>query len=85
MQGKAGFSIFYCKLWLGPEVYGQDGLSVRPRSTELQKDPDRLINKIIAYILQVQQQRNRHSYSHSDIIAMDDTAVQAKYAVQYYC
>ena len=46
-------------------------LSVRRRTTESQKDPDRLI----AYILQVRQQRTRHFYSYSDIIAMDETAV----------
>ena len=46
-------------------------LSVRRRTTESQKDPDRLID----YILQVRRQRARHSYSYSDIIAMDETAV----------
>ena len=50
-------------------------LSERCRTTELQKDQDRLIGKLIAYILQVQRQQNRHSYSHSDIISMDQTAV----------
>ena len=53
----------------------RNGLSVRRRTTESQKDPDRLIDKLIAYILQVRRQRNRHSYNHSDIIAMDETAV----------
>ena len=47
-------------------------LPERCRTTELQKDQDRLIGKLIAYILQVQRQ---HSYSHSDIISMDQTAV----------
>ena len=54
---------------------GRNGLSVRRRTTESQKDPERLIDKLIAYILQVRRQRNRLSYSHSDIIAMDETAV----------
>ena len=53
----------------------RNGLSVRRRTTESKKDPDRLIDKLIAYILQVRRQRSRHSYNHSDIIAMDDTAV----------
>lgn len=53
----------------------RNGLSVRRRTTESQKDQDRLINKLIAYILQVGRQRNRHSYSHRDIIAVDETAV----------
>ena len=42
---------------------GRNGLSVRRRTTESE------------YILQVRRQRNRLSYSHSDIIAMDETAV----------
>ena len=54
---------------------GRNGLSVRRRTTESQKDPEGLIDKLIAYILQVRRQRNRLSYSHSDIIAMDETAV----------
>ena len=57
----------------------RNGLSVRRSTTESQKDPDRLINKLIAYtctgILQVRRQRTRHSYCHSDIIATDETAV----------
>lgn len=53
----------------------RNGLSVRHRSTESQKDLDRLIDKLIAYILEIRQQRNRSSYSHSDISAMDETAV----------
>lgn len=53
----------------------RNGLSVRHRSTESQKDLDRLIDKLIAYILEIRRQRNRSSYSHSDISAMDETAV----------
>lgn len=57
----------------------RNGLSVRRSTTESQKDPDRLIDKLIAYtctgILQVRRQRTRHSYCHSDIIATDETAV----------
>ena len=53
----------------------RNGLSMRRRTTESQKDTDRLIDKLIAYILQVRRQRNRHSNSHSDIIAIDETAV----------
>ena len=75
MQGMAGFSIFYCKQWLNQKSMARNGLSVRRRTTESEKDPDRLIDKLIAYILQVRRPRNRHSYSHSDIIPMEETAV----------
>ena len=75
-----------CKAWqVSPSFILSNGwvqkcmarnrLSERCRTTEWQKDQDRLIDKLIAYILQVQRQQNRHSYSHSDIIAMDQTAV----------
>ena len=75
-----------CKAWqVSPSFILSNGwvqkcmarnrLSERCRTTELQKDQDRLIDKLIAYILQVQRQQNRHSYSHSDIIAMEQTAV----------
>ena len=53
----------------------RNGLSVRRRTTESQKDPDRLIDKLIACILEVRRQRSRHSYSYSDIIAINETAV----------
>ena len=49
----------------------RNGLSVRRRTTESKKDPDRLLDKLIAYILQVRRQRSRHSYNHSDIIDID--------------
>ena len=75
-----------CKAWqVSPSFILSNGwvqkcmarnrLSERCRTTELQKDQDRLIDKLIAYILQIQRQQNRHSYSHSDIISMDQTAV----------
>ena len=76
-----------CKAWqVSPSFIVSNGwvqkcmarnrLSEKCRTTELQKDQDRLIDKLIAYILQVQRQQNRHYYSHSDIIAMDQTAVR---------
>lgn len=52
----------------------RNGLSVRCRTTESQKAPDRFIDKLIAYISPVRRQWTRHSYSHSDIIALDETA-----------
>ena len=76
-----------CKAWqVSPSFILSNGwvqkcmarnrLSEKCRTTELQKDQDRLIDKLIAYILQVQRQQNRHYYSHSDIIAMNQTAVR---------
>ena len=48
--------------WL-QKCMARNGLSVRRRTTESKKGPDRLIDKLIAYILQVRRQRNRHSYN----------------------
>ena len=53
----------------------RNGLSVRRRTNKSQKDPDKLIDKIISYILQARRQRIKFQYNDSDIIAMDETAV----------
>ena len=51
------------------------GLSVRHKITESQKNADRLIDKLISYILQVRRQRVKFSYGSSDMIVMDEIAV----------
>ena len=66
-------SFFASNGWV-QKFMARNGLSVSSRTTESQKDPDRLSDKLIAYILQVRRLRNRHSYSYSDIITMDETA-----------
>jgi len=50
-------------------------LCIRRKTTESQKDPGKLIDKLIAYVLQARRLRVKLSYSDSDIIAMDETAV----------
>ena len=51
------------------------GLCIRRKTTESQKDPEKLIDKLIAYVLQARRLHIKFSYSDSDIIAMDETAV----------
>ncbi len=51
------------------------GLCIRCKTTESQKDPAKLIDKLIAYVLQARRLREKFSYNDSDIIAMDETAV----------
>lgn len=51
------------------------GLAIRRKTTELQKDPDKFIDKFVAYILQVRRQRAKFTYTDDDIVAMDETAV----------
>lgn len=51
------------------------GLCIRRKTTESQKDPEKLIDKLISYVLQARRRRVKFSYNDSDIIAMDETAV----------
>ena len=52
-------------------------LSMRRKTSVVQKDPDLLIAKIVSYILRVRRIRIRYSYQPSDIIAFDETPVWA--------
>ena len=53
----------------------RNGLSIRRRTTQAQKTPDQLINKLSAYILKVRRLRKRMNYELKNIIAMDETAI----------
>ena len=50
-------------------------LAIRRKTTESQKDPDKLIDKLLAYIIQVCRQRAKFNYTDNNIVAMDETAV----------
>ena len=60
--------------WLQRFV-SRHGLAIRRKTTESQKDPEKLIDKLIAYVLQIRRQRKKIAYQNRDIIAMDETAV----------
>ena len=54
------------------------GLAIRPKTTESQKDPEKLIDKLTGYILQTRRQPAggiKIAYHDKDIITMDETAV----------
>ena len=53
----------------------RNGLSVRRRTTEAQKSPDQLIDKLCAYILKIRRLRMKINYKLKNIFAMDETAV----------
>ena len=55
----------------------RNGLSLRRRTTVAQHDPDRVIDKLISYVLHVRCPTRKHKYLASNIIAMDETAVWA--------
>lgn len=65
-----------CQLLLLPFPVGYSGsCSDRRKTTESLKDPEKLIDKLIGYILQIRRQRGKIAYHDKDIIAMDETAV----------
>ena len=53
----------------------RNGLSLRRKTTTAQQDPNRLIHKLISYILQVRRLSKKYQYQPSCIIAMDETSV----------
>ena len=48
------------------------GLSLRRKTSMAQKDPDQLINKLVAFAF-VRRVSMKHLYDAADIIAMDET------------
>lgn len=53
----------------------RNGLSVRRRTTEVQKSPDQLIDKVCVYILKIRRLHMKMNYELKNIFAMDETAV----------
>ena len=51
------------------------GLSLRRKTSMAQKDPDQLIDKLVAFVLHVRRVSMKHLYDAADIIAMDETPV----------
>ena len=60
--------------WL-QKFMNRHSLSFRAKTTQAQKDPERLIDKLVAFVLHVRRLRKRFGYINRDIIAMDETAV----------
>ena len=57
----------------------RNGLSLRRKTTTAQKDPTRLIDKLISYVLHVRRFSKMFKYESSCIIAMDETSVWDDY------
>ena len=53
----------------------RNGLSLRRRTSVAQQDPERLVAKLVAYIVQVRRMQKKRNYNPSNIIAMDETPV----------
>ena len=53
----------------------RNGLSLRCKTSVAQQDPERLVAKVVSYIIQVRRLQEKQSYPPSHIIAMDETPV----------
>ena len=52
-----------------------NGFSLRRKTTSAQPDPERLIDKLILYILHARRLSIKYKYSPSSIIMMDETSI----------
>ena len=53
----------------------RNGLSFQQKTSVAQKDPSRLIDKLVSYILHVRRFAAKYNYSPANIIAMNETPV----------
>ena len=53
----------------------RNGLSLGRKTSVAQQDPERLVAKLVTYIVQVRRMQKKHNYNPSDIIVMDETPV----------
>ena len=53
----------------------RNGLCLRHRTTQAQKTPEQITDKMISYISYIRQLKQRNKYDMDCIIAMDETAV----------
>ena len=53
----------------------RNGLPLRRKTSVAQKDPSRLIDKLVSYTLSARRFAAKYNYSPADIVAMDETPV----------
>lgn len=53
----------------------RNGLSLRRKTSVSQQDPERMVAKLVSYVIHVRRLQEKHKYRASDIIAMDETQV----------
>ena len=53
------------------------GLPLRRKTSITQKDPDQVIDKLVAFVLHVRRIAMKYPFKASDIIAMDETPIWA--------
>ena len=53
----------------------RNGLSLRRKTSIAQQGPERMVAKLVSYVIQVRLLQEKHKYRPSDIVAMDETPV----------
>lgn len=70
----SGTNFKVSRAWLA-KLMKRNGLSLRRKTSVAQQDPERMIAKLVSYVIQERQLQKKHKYSPSNIIAMDETPV----------
>ena len=52
-----------------------NNLSLRRKTSIAQKDPEKLITKLVSYVIQIRRIQKLNNYQDAQIIAMDETPV----------
>ena len=60
--------------WL-EKFFASNGLCLRRKTTEAQKDPPHLVDKLVSYVLQICRLKRTLNCGDANVIAMDETAV----------
>lgn len=60
--------------WLEKFMKRND-LSLRRKPSVAQQDPDRMVAKLVSYVIHVRRLQEKHKYKASDIIGTDETPV----------
>ena len=53
----------------------RNGLSLRRKTSIAQQDPERMVAKLVSYVIQVRRLQEKHKYRPCDIEAIDETPV----------
>ena len=69
-----GNTFVACTEWL-QKFMRRNGLSLRPKTSVAQKDPSKLIDKLVSYIINARHFVAKYNYLPGNIIAMDETSV----------
>ena len=72
-----GGTIFVASTGWSQKFMRRNGLSLRRKTSVAQKDPSKLIDKLVSYIINARRFAAKYNYFPGNIIAMDETPVWA--------